>query len=255
MAYSAFALLKTAQDRIKYKPSRSISPYLTYGSCYEFRLDIFRMLQSEGANTKDLGGNSTVLFCKGIWSELRSERQVFAGVNRWSRCWSSRWGLVGDRDHQLAFLVVEMEFVEMAPQLSFLVLGVDDFGWTSEILEVIHEPAQLVSDHGLPSPIGSLTSVGSSSSAQSNWVKLEGPVCFLEKELSRREQVDSFVSGAVRTHHLDWNRVEYEFFTISASVLTRNTAYMSQKAARAVLIGDNTGFEPYPCPEPRKHGI
>ena len=49
----------------------------------------------------DLGGDPAVLFCKRIWSETRGERQVFARGNGWSRCWCSRWGLVGYRSHHV----------------------------------------------------------------------------------------------------------------------------------------------------------
>jgi len=42
---------------------------------------------------------------------------------------------------ELASIVAEVEYVEMAQQLRSLVLGADLFGWIAEILEVIHKPA------------------------------------------------------------------------------------------------------------------
>jgi hypothetical protein len=58
-------------------------------------------------------------------------------------------------------------------RLWLLVLGADDAGWIAKIDEVIGEPIVLVSGRDSQDTNHFLTSVMSSSSTQSNWVKLE----------------------------------------------------------------------------------
>lgn len=69
--------------------------------------------------------------------------------------------------------VAEMDFVAMVSQLPLLVLVADGVDWIAETCEVIRESNILVSGHDLQYLRRFLTSAVSSSSTQSNWVKLE----------------------------------------------------------------------------------
>ncbi|KAG9967296.1 hypothetical protein KCU61_g255, partial [Aureobasidium melanogenum] len=68
--------------------------------------DFYQCKHSHRVFLADLGGDSAVLFCKGIWSETFGERQVFAGGNGWSRYWCSRWGLVGYWGYHVLYFLI-----------------------------------------------------------------------------------------------------------------------------------------------------